>query len=94
MTTEFRKYGRSPLAGKVTLKHRELGEIYADGGDISAAGVFLRLSVEQPMAVGDEVAAVLPTTINAAVANHAAVVSEARLRVVRITSDGIGLAFL
>lgn len=92
MTTEFRKYGRSPLAGKVKLKHRELGEIYADGGDISAAGVFLRLSVEQPMAVGDEVAAVLPTTIG--VAPHAAIASEARLRVVRITSDGIGLAFL
>lgn len=88
MTTEFRKYGRSPLDGKVKLKHRELGEFYAEGGDISATGVFLKVPSTQVVAVGDELAAVLP-----AAANEARI-SEARLRVVRVTSEGVGFAFL
>ena len=87
MTTEFRKYGRSPLCGQVKLKHRDLGEFYAEGGDISATGIFLKFPREQAVAVGDEVAAELPEA-------NQQLPGEARLRVVRVTSEGIGFAFL
>lgn len=85
--TEFRKYGRSPLAGRVRVKHRELGELYAEGGDISATGVFLKIHITSTMAIGDVLAAELPQAANEST-------GEARLRVVRVTSEGIGLTFL
>lgn len=85
--TEFRKYGRSPLAGRVKVKHRELGELYAEGGDISATGVFLKIRITDTMAIGDVLAAELPQAANESTA-------ETRLRVVRVTSEGIGLTFL
>jgi hypothetical protein len=89
MTTEFRKYGRSPLDGRVKLKHRELGEFYAEGGDISATGLFLKVDANRAMAIGDVLAAELPQHIPA---NE--LLGNARLRVVRVTDEGVGLAFV
>jgi hypothetical protein len=85
--SEFRKYGRSPLAGRVKLKHRELGEFYAEDGDISATGLFLKINETAVFAVGDELAAELPLAANESRA-------PTRLRVVRITNEGVGAAFM
>ncbi len=90
--TEFRKYGRSPLAGKVKLTHRDLGEFFAEDGDISATGLFLKLqAVDQTstagLAIGDELAAELPHAPDEPGA-------ETLLRVVRVTDDGVGMAFV
>ena len=86
--TEFRKYGRSPLPGTVRLKHREIGEIYVEDGDISATGLFLKFHRTAEVAVGDELAAEL---VDAADSGSA---GETRLRVVRVTGEGIGVAFI
>lgn len=85
--TEFRKYGRSPLPGRVKLKHREVGEFYVEDGDISAAGLFLKTRQSSAISVGDELAVELP---NSAIAP----LRGTRMRVVRVTTEGLGLMFL
>ncbi len=84
--SEFRKNGRSPLAGRVKLKHRELGEFYAEDGDISATGLFLKINGTAVFTIGDELSAELPHAANESGA--------ALLRVVRITHEGVGVAFM
>lgn len=85
--TEFRKYGRSPLPGTVKLKHRDLGEIVVEDGNISATGLFLKIRRAAQVAVGDEFAAELPQAANEL---H----TGTRVKVVRVTSDGVGVAFV
>lgn len=90
--SEFRKCSRSRLSGKVKLKHRELGEFYAEDGDISATGLFLKICDTDSsgigiLAIGDELAAELPHAANESPA-------DARLRVVRITREGVGMMFM
>lgn len=82
----FRRYGRKPIKCAVRLCHSIHGDIVAETSDISENGVFIRSkSLEQVVKVGD--------TIDAKLFSSESESSDAQLRVVRTTGDGVGLSF-
>ncbi|MBX2857361.1 MAG: PilZ domain-containing protein [Cellvibrionaceae bacterium] len=84
----FRKHGRRLAKCLVRLSHTELGELVAETRDISETGVFLNSrDLVNIVNVGERFNAKLYNTV----AEKA--VSETRLMVVRLTDDGVGLAF-
>lgn len=83
----FRRYGRKPIKCAVKLSHSVLGDIEAETSDISETGVFIRSkNLEQVVRIGD--------TIDAKLYSDDQITSDAQLRVVRTTDDGVGLLFI
>ncbi|WP_080516721.1 PilZ domain-containing protein [Teredinibacter turnerae] len=84
--SQFRKHGRTPVKCAVRLKHREIGDVITETRDISESGVFVSCrELVHFVAIGDEFEAKLYTECDR--------VSETHLKVVRLTDDGVGLAF-
>ena len=82
----FRRYGRKPVKCTVQLSHGELGDIVAETRDISESGVFIRCkNIDRYIHVGD--------TIDARLYSDEAHFSDAQMRVVRTTQDGVGLSY-
>ena len=82
----FRRYGRKPLKCAVKICHQDAGDIIAETIDVSETGVFIRSSdLMSSIAVGDKLDAQLFSDDN--------FVENTQLKVVRLASDGVGLAF-
>ncbi len=82
----FRKHGRELVKFAVTFKHRELGDITVETRDVSETGVFVNCKDLIPhFSIGDEITAKLHRDCE----NESQVVA----KVVRLTNDGIGLAY-
>lgn len=82
----FRKHGRTLVKCAVRLTHKEIGDVIAETRDISETGVFVSCrELVHFISIGDEFEAKLYNTDKE--------VSETSMRVVRLTSDGVGLAF-
>lgn len=82
----FRKHGRTLTKCSVRLSHGDLGEIVAETRDISETGVFVACKeLLNAMCVGD--------TVEAELHSERRDISHAYLRVIRLTEDGVGLAF-
>lgn len=82
----FRKHGRTLVKCAVRLKHRDIGDVVAETRDISETGVFVNCrELVHFISIGDEFEANLYTETNC--------VSKTNLKVVRLTDEGIGLAF-
>ena len=84
----FRKHGRRLAKCVVRLAHSEFGELVAETRDISETGVFVNSrDLVSIVTVGDR--------FNAKLYNLAEKkgVSETRMMVVRLTDEGVGLAF-
>lgn len=82
----FRKHGRTPVRCAVRLTHKEIGDVVAETRDISETGVFVSCrEFVHFISIGDEFEAKLYTENNQ--------VSETNMRVVRLTEEGVGLAF-
>ncbi|WP_075188293.1 PilZ domain-containing protein [Teredinibacter haidensis] len=82
----FRKHGRTVVKCVVRLTHRDIGDVMAETRDISESGVFVNCrELVHFIAIGDEFEAKLYSECND--------VSETNMKVVRLTADGVGLAF-
>ena len=82
----FRKHGRKVVKCAVKLTHSEIGDVVAETRDISESGVFVSCKdLLNYLAVGDELEASLYTDCE--------IISHAVLKVVRLTDEGIGLAY-
>ncbi len=82
----FRKHGRILTKCSVRLSHNDLGDIVAETRDISETGVFVACKeLLHTICVGD--------TVEAELHSERQDVSHAHLRVIRLTEEGVGLAF-
>jgi len=82
----FRKHGRTLVKCAVRLSHREIGDVVTETRDISETGVFVSCrELVHFISIGDEFDATLYSECDD--------VSETSLKVVRLTEDGVGLAF-
>jgi len=82
----FRKHGRTLTKCAVRLSHRDIGEVVTETRDISETGVFIACrELVHYISIGDEFEAKLYNENND--------ISETHLKVVRLTEDGVGLAF-
>ena len=82
----FRRYGRKPLRYAVKFTHSSAGDIQAETQDISETGMFVRgTSLAKCLTIGD--------TLNAQLRCDQDSVENTQLKVVRMTDDGVGLAF-
>lgn len=85
--SEFRKHGRKPIKCAVRLNHKEFGEIVTETRDISETGVFVScVDLVRRVAIGEQIEAKLYSECDS--------VSETHLEVVRLSEDGVGLAFI
>ena len=82
----FRKHGRKPVRCPVKLSHCELGDVVAETRDISESGLFVRCKdLLDYLAIGEE--------IETSLFNNREEVSQGLLTVVRMTDEGIALAY-
>ncbi|WP_188150753.1 PilZ domain-containing protein [Teredinibacter waterburyi] len=82
----FRKHGRTLVKCAVRLTHRDIGDVVTETRDISETGVFVTCrDLVHFISIGDEFDATLYSDTD-----H---VSETQLKVVRLTTEGVGLAF-
>ncbi|WP_096085470.1 PilZ domain-containing protein [Agaribacterium haliotis] len=78
----FRRFGRKPFVGAVKLQHDAFGEMYAETQDVSESGLFVRdANLREQLNVGD--------LLNATLENI-----QHEMKVVRLTREGAGLAFV
>ncbi len=82
----FRKHGRTLVKCAVHLSNHEIGDLVTETRDISETGVFISCSeLVHFISIGDEFRAKLYSECDN--------ISEAVVKVVRLTEDGVGLAF-
>ena len=82
----FRRYGRKPLKCAIRISHDGRDDIFAETRDISESGVFIRSAdLLDRMTVGE--------TVEAQLYSEQDDVSNTQLKVVRLTREGVGLAF-
>lgn len=85
--SEFRKHGRKLVKCAVRLNHKEFGEIVTETRDISETGVFVSCAdLVSFVAIGERIQARLYADCDS--------VSETHLEVVRLSDEGVGLAFI
>lgn len=88
----FRRHGRTAIRCPMLLKHQKLGELDVITTNISASGVFVGVpSAEQnwllpQLRVGD--------TVQTEVETEDAQAELVRLKVIRQSQEGLGLAFV
>jgi len=84
----YRRHGRTLVKCPVKLQHDGIGEIFAETRDMSETGVFV-LSKDLPsqVSIGDGITA----NLNDNSSNDS--VRASQLTVVRMTDDGLGLAY-
>ena len=81
----FRKHGRTHVRCAIRLTHTDLGDVVAETHDVSETGVFIKCrDLLHCISVGDEFEAKMYSDGG---------VSSAQLTVVRMTREGIGLAY-
>lgn len=85
---ENRQFERFTLSVEVEMTYSGTGKIILNSRDISTGGVFLHMQGASVPPLGSE----LMLKLNGLVAGEEP--SSVRVRVVRVTSDGIGLEFL
>lgn len=82
----FRRCGRKPLRYAVKFSHKLAGDVQAETHDVSDTGMFVRDSqLVKVLNVGE--------TLNAELKCDQNSTEDAQLKVVRMTDDGVGLAF-
>lgn len=82
----FRKHGRKLTRCAVHLSSDHIGEVFAETRDISETGVFISCQdLLQGLCVGDKLEAKLYSECD-----H---IFHACMRVIRLTEEGVGLAF-
>ncbi|WP_185234839.1 PilZ domain-containing protein [Teredinibacter franksiae] len=82
----FRKHGRTLEKCLVRLNHADFGEVVVETRDISESGVFVSCrDIVRFISIGDE--------LHAKLYSECRNVSETSMKVVRLTDDGVGLAF-
>lgn len=82
----FRRCGRKPLRCAVKFSHEMAGDFQAETYDISDSGMFVRCAeLVKVLAVGD--------TLNAKLDSEMASAEDKLLKIVRLTDEGVGLAF-
>ena len=82
----FRKHGRKLVQFDLTFKHRLFGDVRAEARDISETGMFILCKDATPcFSVGEEIQVNLDHNKEGFIPRV--------LKVVRITDDGIGLAY-
>ena len=82
----FRRYGRKPLRCAIKFSHSSGGDFQAETQDISDAGIFIRDSgLVSVLNIGEVLSAKLQCNQDA--------FEDTKLKVVRMTADGVGLEF-
>ncbi|WP_370981047.1 PilZ domain-containing protein [Agaribacterium sp. ZY112] len=78
----FRRFGRKPTVGAIRLEHEAIGELVAETQDVSESGLFVRGDqFRDHLNVGDKVDATIKEIPH-------------KMKVVRVTGEGAGLAYI
>lgn len=82
----FRRCGRRPLRYEVKFSHAIVGDVMTETQDISETGIFVRgKELIKYLCIGD--------ILNVQLTSESEVFEDTQLKVVRMTDEGIGLAF-
>lgn len=92
MTELYRRHGRTPLNCDVTLENETLGKVVAEARDVSVTGLFVRCrELIGKIAIGDAIKAKFAGGQQGQDAPPVQLDSRQKLKVVRVTDDGVAL---